>query len=176
MHDPLWIFAYGSLIFRPGFPYCDRVSGAVVGYERRFWQASVDHRGTPEQPGRVVTLVAATGTSCGGVAYRVREEDRERVLSELEQRERGGYSLCVLPFAAPVLNAVRGPAQVVCYVALPENPQYVGPEDEQHTAAIIAHAHGPSGANVEYLHKLDQALRAISVSDEHVARLVTLLA
>lgn len=56
--DPLWIFGYGSLCFSPGNmrfeEYCD---GYINGYTRRFWQKSCDHRGTPENPGLVCTLL-----------------------------------------------------------------------------------------------------------------------
>src|SRR5581483_11846825 len=69
-HFAMWIFAYGSLIFRPDFPWIERRRAFVRGWARRFWQGSPDHRGVPEAPGRVVTLVARDGF-CGGCAYRI---------------------------------------------------------------------------------------------------------
>lgn len=173
MASELWIFGYGSLIFRPGFAFAERVVGRVVGYERRFWQASVDHRGTPESPGRVVTLIEVEGGECWGVAYRVREEDRAEVLRVLEVREKGGYSLVSLPFERR--GKGRGPAAVQVYFGHLNNPLFVGPEEEVDIASIIRNSQGPSGHNVEYVLRLAEALMEMDVTDPHVLRLANLV-
>jgi len=88
---PCWIFGYGSLIFRPDMPFLERRRARLRGWSRRFWQWSTDHRGEPWRPGRVVTLAPAPGESCWGVAYRVDEVTADRILADLDVRERGGY-------------------------------------------------------------------------------------
>ncbi len=111
----LAIFAYGSLLYRPGFEYAERRPAVAVGYARSFSQASPDHRGTSERPGRVVTLVARDGAHCAGAVYFV-SGSAEQLLSELDFRERAGYERVRLT------ALVDGePLEVVSWIAPPGN-------------------------------------------------------
>ena len=67
-HD-LWVFGYGSLMWRPGFAYEEAQHARLTGYRRCFCIYSVYHRGTPERPGMVLGL--DRGGACEGIAYRV---------------------------------------------------------------------------------------------------------
>lgn len=163
---PLWLFGYGSLIWRPAIPYAERLPARAAGFERRFYQGSTDHRGVPEAPGRVVTLVASPAAACGGVAYRVAEADVDAVLENLDVRERGGYVR--LELQVHVLGPAPVEVTALTYVAAPDNPNWLGPAPLAAIARQIAHSRGPSGPNHEYLVRLAAALRELAVDDDHV--------
>jgi cation transport regulator ChaC len=158
-----WVFGYGSLIWRPDFSYDDVADVWIGGYARRFWQASKDHRGTPEEPGRVVTLVEAPGERCWGRAYLVEAD----VLDHLDHRERGGYSRHELL----AHRARGGQIKVLVYIGGPDNPQFIGRAPMGEMVSQIVESVGPSGANSEYLLSLDDALTAMGAQDEHVTAL-----
>lgn len=163
-----WVFGYGSLIYKVDFPYLEREEASLSGWQRRFWQGSHDHRGTPCSPGRVVTLVRSPGALCLGIAYRVAAE----VLEQLDYREKNGYQR----YACPIHLRERGAtATGVVYIATRQNPAYLGPARTAAVADHIAGASGPSGSNTEYVLRLADALRALGDHDEHVMGLETLL-
>lgn len=167
----LWLFGYGSLVWRPDFEHRERRPAVIEGWTRRFWQGSTDHRGTPEAPGRVVTLVPEAGARCHGVAYRVDPEVEASVIAGLDHRERGGYArieLTVQLLRGGAAPATPQLATARMYLATPDNPNYLGPAELSVIAAQISRSHGPSGPNVEYLLRLAAALRELEAADEHV--------
>jgi glutathione-specific gamma-glutamylcyclotransferase len=173
MIDPsFWIFGYGSLIWRPSFEFVERCPAYAVGWTRRFWQGSTDHRGTPEAPGRVVTLVPEAESRCWGVAYRIPVERRDEVLDELDRREQGGYSRCELEIFLP--GGASEPRAASTYVARPGNPHYLGTAQISDIARQIGAARGPSGYNRDYLFELAGALRELGAIDDHVFELARL--
>jgi cation transport protein ChaC len=89
--DVVWMFGYGSLIWRPAMAYAARRAGRIEGWSRRFWQASTDHRGTLEAPGRVLTLIEATGV-VWGAAYAIGRAEWPAIEAALEVREQQGYA------------------------------------------------------------------------------------
>lgn len=167
-HLPTWVFGYGSLIYKVDFPYLQREVASVSGWKRRFWQGSHDHRGTPDAPGRVVTLVPARGVICRGVAYQV----EHTVFEHLDHREKNGYRRVTTDIAL----AERGVTVVgVLYVAERDNPAFLGPATMGQLAAHIAGSHGPSGSNRDYVLQLAAALRDLGDEDPHVLALEHLL-
>lgn len=157
--DGAWLFGYGSLIYKTGFDWLERRPAHVHGWARRFWQGSHDHRGTPEQPGRVVTLVREVGACCVGMAYRVTPE----TFRQLDERERGYLRL----YTPLYLDDGRREDALV-YIATVGNGAWLGDGSEVELARHIAHAAGVSGPNSEYLLKLADSLRELGAHDAHV--------
>lgn len=172
--EGIWIFGYGSLIWRPSFPFVTRREAYIEGWARRFWQGSPDHRGTPDAPGRVVTLVPEVGAFCAGAAYLIAAADQDAVMAHLDEREQGGYER----HAVALLPAPHAPpfAEGVVYMAVEGNAHYLGPASLEALVAQVRASHGPSGANLEYVARLALALREMGAVDGHVAELDAALA
>ena len=168
----LWVFGYGSLVWRPDFAHAERRAAWIEGFARRFWQGSVDHRGVPGAPGRVVTLVPEPGARCWGAVYRVAAAEREAVLERLDAREVGGYQR--LELAAHLDAEGRERVRAVTWIAGEANANFLGPADAaaiappEQIAAQIRRSHGPSGSNREYVLRLAEALRELGAHDPHV--------
>ena len=168
-----WIFGYGSLVWRPDFAYERRLPARLRGWERRFWQASTDHRGVPEKPGRVLTLIPGPGAQIWGIAYQLDPEHYAHVMSRLDEREKGGYERIVTRVeldVAPIRSV-----SVTLYLATETNPNYLGPAPLEEIADHIRPCAGPSGANVDYVLELHRALVEMGGEDPHVSAIAALL-
>ncbi|QOC21340.1 gamma-glutamylcyclotransferase [Wenzhouxiangella sp. AB-CW3] len=160
-----WVFGYGSLIYKVDFPYVRRSMASIRGWERRFWQGSHDHRGTPESPGRVLTLVPSSPDQvCLGMAYLIEHE----VFEHLDHREKNGYERRKVRIRLHDADATVGG---LTYFAGRNNPAWLGPADIADIARHINHSHGPSGSNRDYLLDLARSLRGLGADDTHVFEL-----
>ena len=157
--QPAWVFGYGSLIWKQGFPFLESRAGHIDGWARRFWQGSHDHRGTPLKPGRVLTLVEAPGVRCGGRAFLVEPD----VFDHLDHREKNGYERIPVDIVFS-----DGVAPGVVYRATPDNHAFLGEAPLDDMTRHIAESVGPSGPNRDYLLELASALRGLGEVDEHV--------
>jgi len=175
-YDEIWLFGYGSLIYKVDFPYLAKKPASINGWKRRFWQGSHDHRGTPRNPGRVATLIEADGQECLGVAYQVTAD----VFEHLDHREKNGY----LRFEVEIdlltefeskskqkIEIKRG----LVYIAPTDNAAYLGPASEREIAEHILRSSGPSGPNSEYVFLLAKALRDMNEFDQHVFKIESFL-
>ncbi len=160
----IWIFGYGSIMWNPGFPYKTKKTCFISGWERRFWQASSDHRGTESFPGRVATLIQEKYKRCWGVAYNIDQHHENETLRSLDKREKNGYE------RTPVIatSLLGSSFDCLTYVAGPKNRYYVEGESLETISRQIDIARGPSGTNAEYTLLMIQELRKLGVYDQHV--------
>ncbi|KAG0554477.1 hypothetical protein KC19_12G094900 [Ceratodon purpureus] len=171
----LWVFGYGSLLWKAGFEYDERMIGYIKDYRRVFHQASTDHRGTPEYPGRVVTLEAKEGEVTWGAAYRVSGHDNEKlVLSYLDLREQEYDQKSYVNLYTADSSETPALCNVLVYIGSSEisrNKFWAGPAPLEVMAEQIARAVGPSGPNYEYLFLLEKSLRELDCVDEDISEL-----
>ncbi len=162
----IWIFGYGSLMWRPGFPFIETRRARLFGYHRAMCIQSVLYRGTEEKPGLVAGLMP--GGSCAGLAFRVAPEVKDEVIDYLDARELIG------DVYIPGWRTVHfdgGRVQAYCYVANRANPQYAGRLDPERAARIIWDAHGSEGAGREYVENILAHLDELGIRDGALRRL-----
>ena len=118
-HEQVWLFGYGSLIWKADFDYIERRPARIHGWSRRFWQGSHDHRGTPGCTGtRRHPGCRTRAPCCAGMAYLITPD----VFDHLDMREKNGYlrELTAIEFCA------GGSAEGLIYIAGPDNEAFLG--------------------------------------------------
>lgn len=163
----LWVFGYGSLLWNPGFQPQAQVVARLEGWHRSFCMRSIHHRGTPQAPGLVLALDAATDALCTGVAFQVRAGEEAQVMAYLRDREL--VSSAYLEQILPVQLQDGRQVQAVCYVIDPRHAQYCGGLPLAEQAQIIASATGGRGPNAEYLHNTVAHLQQLGIHDPDLA-------
>lgn len=166
----LWIFGYGSLVWKPDFRFRRSQVGYIRGYKRRFWHGDNFHRGDDDMPGRVVTLIEDDDESTWGVAFEVTGSQVEESLKYLNVRETvcGGYATKMVDFYPEGEN--QPPVQALVYIATSDNPLFLGSASPEVIGAQIAVCRGKTGHNLEYLLRLAQFMRTSCphVKDHHL--------
>ncbi len=165
--EDFWVFGYGSLMWRPDFPFEERQLARAFGYHRALCIRSWVHRGTQEKPGLVLGL--DRGGSCKGVAFKVSPEHRDQVLDYLREREL--VTNVYVEKMVPALLYDNRRVRAVTYVADRAHEQYAGKISVDEAAAVASHAVGQSGPNDVYVRNTVTHLREIGIRDgwlEHV--------
>ena len=157
--EDLWVFAYGSLMWRPDFPFVDRVESRLVGAHRALCVYSFVHRGTPERPGLVLGL--DHGGTCRGIAYRVPAAERTSTIAYLRAREQ--VTSVYLERMRPI-RIEREPqprVAALCYMVDRGHVQYAGRLTLEQQLHHVRQGHGQSGANRDYVIATVRALEEL---------------
>lgn len=170
----IWIFAYGSLIWNPGFAHVEERLGTAQGWHRSFCLGWVRiYRGTPENPG--VMLAMDRGGACRGVVFRLPPETAEAELLAILRRE--------MPLRRPQIPArwlkvrtAQGPLRAIGFPISRQSPAYLPGLTEEQVVHALATACGERGSMAEYLHSTVQHLEARGIHDRYLWRLQELVA
>ncbi len=164
--QPAWVFAYGSLMWNPGFEYETVLPATIYGYHRRFCIFSHVYRGTPETPGLVFGL--DRGGSCRGRVFRIAPSQVDTVLGAIWDRE-----MIYRVYVPRKLIALTDKRRLTChtFVANPHHEQYAGRMDLARTARMITRARGKAGSNPDYLSNTLDHLEELGLRDGNLTRL-----
>ena len=173
----MWVFAYGSLIWRPGFAHVGQHRALLRGWHRSFCLWSHRYRGTPERPGLVLGL--DRGGACRGVAFRVAGHHAREVLRYLDDRELPDgaevvYHRRVVPVRVLDAEGVHT-VPAVTYVVNRASRNYVPRLPPDRAAAVIAEGVGQMGANRDYLLNTLAHLAELGLRDPGLERIAALL-
>jgi len=169
----IWVFACGSLIWKPAFPIEEQHPALLRGWHRSFCIHLVRYRGTEECPGLMMGL--DRGGSCQGVVQRVPYEHARSRLDQLLRREMS---------VKPATNRPRwvtvecGGARLsaIAIAAHRDGFAYAGRRSLEDTAAILARACGHWGSGAEYLMHTVAHLEALGIHDPYLWKLQAMVA
>src|SRR6476469_11234678 len=159
----LWVFGYGSLMWRPGFPFAEAQSALLKGAHRALCVYSIVHRGTHAEPGLILGL--DRGGACRGVAFRVTDGAENETLAYLREREQvtDVYVEAYRPIR--LLDGSGRTMKALCYLVDRNHEQYAGVLPLEEQVRIIKAGKGQAGGNVEYVLKTLRHLQDAGVND-----------
>ncbi|MDB5570806.1 MAG: ChaC family protein [Hyphomicrobiales bacterium] len=161
-----WVFAYGSLLWNPGFSFLEVQRARVTGYHRSLCIYSHVHRGTAERPGLVLGL--DRGGSCLGAAYRVDPIAWSETIAYLREREQ----VTAIYREARLRVSLEGGEQVsaIAYIVDRKHSQYAGKLPHDAILTHVAQGVGQSGANSEYVLNTQRRLTQMGIRDHVLER------
>jgi cation transport protein ChaC len=169
----LWVFGYGSLMWRPGFDYLERVPARLIGEHRALCVYSFVHRGTPEKPGLVLGL--DRGGACRGIAFRVAEKNRAATVAYLREREQVTSVYREVTRSVWLENEARQRVSAMTYVVDRGHVQYAGRLSAAEQLRHVLQGHGQSGNNRDYVLSTVKAIEAEGFRDAPLHRLALML-
>jgi cation transport protein ChaC len=172
-HGDLWVFAYGSLMWRPGFEYLERRPARVMGAHRALCVYSFVHRGTPEKPGLVLGL--DRGGNCRGIAYRVAGAKRAETIDYLREREQVTMVYRECWRSVWLDDDANRRVQALCYMVDRGHEQYAGRLTLAEQLHYVRQGHGRSGNNRDYVLATVKEIESQGVRDAELHRLAEML-
>jgi glutathione-specific gamma-glutamylcyclotransferase len=169
----LWVFGYGSLMWRPGFEFIERVPARLIGEHRALCVYSFVHRGTPEKPGLVLGL--DRGGACRGIAFRVAEKRRATTVAYLREREQITSVYREVMRSVWLENEARQRISALAYVVDRGHVQYAGRLSLAEQLRYVRQGHGQSGVNREYVLSTVAAIEAEGFRDRQLHQLAMML-
>jgi cation transport protein ChaC len=169
----LWVFGYGSLMWRPGFDFVAQVPARLIGEHRALCVYSFDHRGTPEKPGLVLGL--DRGGACRGIAFRVAAAQRHATIAYLREREQTTHVYREVMRSVWLDNAARERVSALAYVVDRGHVQYAGRLSLADQLRYVRQGHGRSGPNTEYVLSTVKAIEAEGFRDVPLHQLAMML-
>src|SRR5947207_8238402 len=169
----LWVFGYGSLMWRPGFEFIEKVPARLIGEHRALCVYSFVHRGTPEKPGLVLGL--DRGGACRGIAFRVAERHSTPTIAYLREREQVTSVYREVTRSVWLENDARQRVSALAYVVDRGHVQYAGRLSMQDQLRHVLQGHGSSGVNREYVLSTVKAIEAEGFRDPQLHRLSVML-
>ena len=169
----LWVFGYGSLMWRPGFEFIEQVPARLIGEHRALCVYSFDHRGTPEKPGLVLGL--DRGGACRGMAFRVAAAHRSATVEYLRAREQTTNVYREVTRSVWLGNEARDRVAALTYVADRGHVQYAGRLSLAEQLRHVQHAHGRSGNNRDYVLATVKSIEAQGFRDAQLHQLALML-
>jgi cation transport protein ChaC len=170
----LWVFGYGSLMWRPGFDVLERVPARLRGLHRALCVYSFYHRGSPERPGLVLGL--DRGGMCRGIAYRVAAAARAKTIAYLRGREQVTAVYREAMRRIELEDAARRQVRALCYIVDRGHVQYAGRLSLAERLHYVRQGHGHSGADRDYVLEAVRALEALGYRETDLHRLAERLA
>jgi cation transport protein ChaC len=171
--QPRWVFAYGSLMWHPGFAAPETTPARLHGWHRAFCIYSEHYRGTPRRPGLILGLLP--GGSCRGLAHRLPIETYDAVRRYLIHREidnDGVYEETIRPIHLADGRTV--PALI--YLADRQHRQFAGKLPLLEAVSLVRRGRGVTGSNLAYVQSTVAHLRELGLRDrtlEELARLAS---
>src|SRR6187397_1762427 len=159
----LWVFGYGSLMWKPGFEFVEQAPARLIGEHRALCVYSFDHRGTPQKPGLVLGL--DRGGACRGVAFRVAEKNRAATVTYLREREQVTSVYREVKRSVWLENEARQRVSALVYVVDRGHVQYAGRLSLAEQLRHVLQGHGQSGVNRDYVLATVKSIEAAGFRD-----------